>query len=475
MKAPFAFDRDHLRRAVVVTVVALVAVSLAGPVSAQSAANATPVDSCTTIDKPGHYVLTRDITGSSVGEEAACIEITASNVVFDGGGHTLSGNGSGHGIEVNGTAGSVSNVTVERLHAEDWSIGVFFLAAENGTIRNTVTNDSTEGIALAASSGNRIVDNTAYDNAIGIAIGGESHNNTVRDALAVENKWGIHFERKSGGNTVTNSVARNNSNWDYYSMQNDRSNTVTELELSTATLSFTERNVALRAVSSPPPIPNGTGNLDSFVRIYDTAGTSSLSLTIDYSPTTANAVSLWRTTGTDWSRVRGATATSAHSMSVENTTQFGTFAVLADAGSGGPVNVTTSQPPSMERTLTTTRPAAMQSAGSTPATPTPTTASGSNTTAAADTDSRSSATTDAGMTTRSATPTPASNSPSTANPNGTASTVTGGVGGKSNVVGLFSNIGGARLLFAALGIVVLIGLGLVVLRRRDRRGPGGRL
>src|SRR5699024_10679716 len=193
MRMLFEFDRNHLRRAIAVAVVALVVVSLAGPASAQSAANATPVDSCTTIDTPGNYVLTGDVTRSDVGEEAACIEITASNVVLDGAGHTLSGGGSGHGIEINGTVTAVSNVTVENVHAHGWTVGVFARGATDGTIRNTVTNDTTSGVALAASNGYRIVDNTAYDNAIGIAVGGDSHNNMVIRDNAGESIWGTHL------------------------------------------------------------------------------------------------------------------------------------------------------------------------------------------------------------------------------------------------------------------------------------------
>lgn len=47
---------------------------------------APAVDSCTTIDEPGRYELTKDITAS---DENNCIEITASNVILDGREHTI--------------------------------------------------------------------------------------------------------------------------------------------------------------------------------------------------------------------------------------------------------------------------------------------------------------------------------------------------------------------------------------------------
>jgi hypothetical protein len=144
------------RRVVVVCVVAaVVAAALVGVASAQSAGSGpTGVDSCTTINSSGKYVLTTDITGVTTAPEKGCIEITASNVVLDGRGHLLAGNGSGHGIEVNGSSRAVTNVTVKRLQAANWSIGVFYLGVDNGTIRGTITNNTTEGIALAASDRN---------------------------------------------------------------------------------------------------------------------------------------------------------------------------------------------------------------------------------------------------------------------------------------------------------------------------------
>jgi len=61
-----------------------------------SPATATPqrLDACTTITEPGTYELTADLTTAQpVG--GACIRIEASGVVFDGGGHTIRGNGTG--------------------------------------------------------------------------------------------------------------------------------------------------------------------------------------------------------------------------------------------------------------------------------------------------------------------------------------------------------------------------------------------
>ena len=100
-------------------IVVLFAAASVGVASAQSAGT-TPVDSCTTIDASGSYVLTENVTSTISGADESCVEITASNVTLDGAGHTLAGSGAGHGVEVNGSGSTVSNVTVERLHASNW-------------------------------------------------------------------------------------------------------------------------------------------------------------------------------------------------------------------------------------------------------------------------------------------------------------------------------------------------------------------
>jgi hypothetical protein len=176
-------NRPSIRAVLLLGVLVCVG-AIASPVGLAAGQTATTVDSCTTIDAPGEYVLTTDVAS----DDARCIEITASDVTFSGGGHTVSGNGSGYGVVADGSSGLLSNVTVERLVAADWSRGVFYLGVENGTIADTITRDSTEGVGIRASRRITIRNATAYDNALGIAAGGDSTNNTVRDAIAVENK-----------------------------------------------------------------------------------------------------------------------------------------------------------------------------------------------------------------------------------------------------------------------------------------------
>ena len=361
MKQPRSFGGlSASGRALVVGVLVVLLCTVAGasPVAVADAQRsqgaqdgARTVDSCTTIDRPGRYVLTGNVTGAAGGEDENCIEIAADDVVFDGQGHTLSGDGAGHGVEVNGS----ENVTVRRLRASNWSIGVFYLGAGNGTIERTIADGNVEGIKLGAASDSDLRNNTAYDNAIGISLGGQSQNNTLRDNAAVDNKWGIHFERESGNNSVVNNVARNNTRWDYYAERDRSVNTVRNLELSTTTISFTERNVALRSVTSPPPLPRGTQSTGTFVETARTrGGDSTLSLTM---PSDGGSATVWQARQSSWSRVpdsRTRTDGSSNAVTVNASTSFGIFAPLADANGnqGGPVTVSADPAPPVQRTLT---------------------------------------------------------------------------------------------------------------------------
>lgn len=431
-----------VRGVLLVGIVVVLLAAAAGAVSAQRAGNVSTVNSCTTIDTPGQYALTGTVTGDIANADAACIEITASNVTLDGRGHAVTGTGAGHGIEIDGSDSAVSNVTVSNLRASNWSIGVFALRSDNGTIRRTVTENSTEGLALGASSNYTLVNNTASGNAIAVALGGQSQNNTLRGTVAVENRWGIHFERESANNTVVNSIAQNNSRWDYYSERNDARNIVRNLALSTATVSFAGRNVALRSVTSPPALPRGAGNLDSYVEISDSrGGDASLSLRMSYG-SAQNPVELWRHDSGSWSPVGRAQTDSAANTVSANLTEFGTFGALADAGAGagGPVTVS-AEGPAVERTLTT--PTATTTA--TPAaTPTATPA---------------------------ATPTATAESATTGPATPDANATTDVARGASDAVTDVFTIGPLRALIAVLGVAGLLALGVVALRERDG-GPG---
>ena len=83
------------------------------------------IDDCRVIDEPGEYELVEDIES-----DVTCIEITSSDVVFDGLGNNVTGipevEPGSVGILANGsatTSGEITNVTVENVTVQNWDAG----------------------------------------------------------------------------------------------------------------------------------------------------------------------------------------------------------------------------------------------------------------------------------------------------------------------------------------------------------------
>ncbi|MDZ7687238.1 MAG: hypothetical protein U5J64_00705 [Halobacteriales archaeon] len=112
------------------------------------------------------------------------------------------------------------------------------------------------------------MNNTARGSEYGIWIS-NSDNNSVSQSLVEENVDGIEVAGDSFGNTFTNDVSRNNTDWDFVSEGNAADNPVTNLDIgaSTApdtTLSFEAENVTLRSANSPPSDPAGAQNIGRY-------------------------------------------------------------------------------------------------------------------------------------------------------------------------------------------------------------------
>jgi PGF-CTERM protein len=345
----------------------------AGP-SVAAGAQATGIDSCTTIDTPGRYVLTADVSASGGGD---CIVVTASDVTVDGAGHTVSGDGD-HGIFVDGSAtGTVSNVTVTRVKTVGWSIGVFLLDATRSRVTDVVAVDATEGIALGRSSNNLLANDTLVGNALGFALGGDSRNNVLRDNVATENKFGIHFERGSDGNLVVDNAAWNNTRWDHYSTLDAGDNPTRNLTLTSATVGLESRDVAVRAIDAAPPGPSGQRSLGAYTRVVHTRGEAPISLTMHYGESVAEgtAPTLWRRSEGDWMQVAGADVDAANRTVSATDVGEGTFGLFVAAGDGGgPATVAPASLPSANTTLEPATVSVATATATTAATPTATAA-----------------------------------------------------------------------------------------------------
>lgn len=182
-----------------------------GPLA--DADRAGTVEGCTTIDRPGEYVLADDVVDS---EADTCIRVRASDVVIEGRGHAIDGTG---GF---GTAGVVvrpagdsplANVTVRNVTVTDWDDGIRYVDVAGGTVVGTETARNRVGLSLLNARDVRLAGNVATDNRLrGIALAEASANNTLVDNAARGNDlFGISLlEAGVRNNTLVDNRAVDN-------------------------------------------------------------------------------------------------------------------------------------------------------------------------------------------------------------------------------------------------------------------------
>lgn len=214
----FTLDATHQRGIVLLVAISAVAATalglwmLADDGGRSDAAGATTIDSCTTIDEPGEYVLGADVTDSETG---TCIRVRSDDVVLDGAGHTIDG------VGAFGTAGVVveprengplSNVTVRNVIVTDWDDGIRYVRVDDGAVAGTTTADNRVGLSLLNARNNTLADNLARSNRLrGIALFEESANNTLANNTARGNGFGIYLvEPGARNNTLVGNAASGN-------------------------------------------------------------------------------------------------------------------------------------------------------------------------------------------------------------------------------------------------------------------------
>ena len=170
------------------------------------------IDSCITISSPGEYVLTTNINSAST-----CINITSSNVTFDGAGYTINGTRTSgtYGVYVYNSSITVTNVTVRNLNVTNWNYGIYYQNAKNGSVaNNTTSSNSGDGITLFSSSNNNtLTSNIASSNGdTGIRLQSSSYNNLIRNtANSNHNNNGITLSYSSNNNALINNNASSNA------------------------------------------------------------------------------------------------------------------------------------------------------------------------------------------------------------------------------------------------------------------------
>jgi parallel beta-helix repeat protein len=165
---------------------------------------ATKISSCPVIiSAPGVYQLTQDVTCSGT-----AITILSNNVDLHLGGHTLTGDGSGMGIYVQGQ----SDVSIHHGTVQNFQEGIFLVGTLNSSVSHlTVRQNPDLGINVQdGAAGISVTDNTLYQNGQAIQIAFSSHACTVARNTTYQNARGIVLTDGAFANTVVNNTATQN-------------------------------------------------------------------------------------------------------------------------------------------------------------------------------------------------------------------------------------------------------------------------
>jgi len=131
------------------------------------------------------YTMAYDFSGapnnaSEIGAGTmACVKINGSNLVFDCAGHSITNNGTGVGILLNG---SNVNVTVKNCNVYNYSDGYYLKTTSNSVLTDDVGGYNSNAFYLDGSSFNSLARVTATGNHDGLEIW-SSNNNTVTDSV----------------------------------------------------------------------------------------------------------------------------------------------------------------------------------------------------------------------------------------------------------------------------------------------------
>ncbi|WP_240137682.1 malectin domain-containing carbohydrate-binding protein [Salinigranum salinum] len=302
----------------------------------------TTIDTCQVIDSPGRYTLSADITDSSA---TPCIQITSSDVILDGAGHTIDGDttvsGSDHKAVYVGQTGltpsTITNVTVENVVATDWNTGIYLERVTDGTVQDSTATNNLIGVHLAGTDGNQdhaVIDTTATQNDRGILLE-NTQSSTVQGGNASDNRIGVRLT-DADDNTVSDLQTASNTDAQYSLVSAGSTNVAENITVGDTTVDLTGANIALDTVASPPADPSGQQNIGKYVEVVSTGPDPSVDIQTyyadaDVSDIDESTLDMWRYDGS-WSLVSGTNQVDETTNYVSaSSTQVGVFAPLADS------------------------------------------------------------------------------------------------------------------------------------------------
>ncbi len=168
--------------------VALVALVILGtvlsPVGLSNAQVTADIASCGVISTPGTYTQTADLTGSGT-----CIVIarSAGPVTYDGNGFSITGDGTGAGIEVN-----TRNVDIVNVDVSGFEDGIGFAVDTGGTVSDSSFSSNGVGVDAFEIVSVDVLDSDLTDNLVGVSYGPIT-GGTVAGNVVENNNAGVSF------------------------------------------------------------------------------------------------------------------------------------------------------------------------------------------------------------------------------------------------------------------------------------------
>jgi len=159
------------------------------------------LDACGAIRSSGTYVVGADLSDGSNGR---CLSILANDVVVRGGGHSITGGGSGAAVHATG----VRNVTVEDLSIDGWSRGVALENVTDGTVAGVSVGGATAGLTVDGGGGGVVVrDSTVRSpGQVGIRVRNADRVGVSNDTVLGSGGVGIHVLDSTNVETIGNLV-----------------------------------------------------------------------------------------------------------------------------------------------------------------------------------------------------------------------------------------------------------------------------
>ena len=154
------------------------------------------------------YTFTADIYDSIVVER--------DNVVLNGAGYRLKGDGNENGI----TLSDISNNTVKNLKLSSFNIGIVVMGSDNNKILENTITDNFRGLDLTASENNTVSGNYIANNNDGIALE-NMYNNIIENTITNNTNIGIFLNGAGYNNIIGNNITNNGRGISVYICDNN--------------------------------------------------------------------------------------------------------------------------------------------------------------------------------------------------------------------------------------------------------------